>query len=128
MSKTIFKSTSIEKIEEYYQSVHINAEQKEKINSFAQILGQYLPIPERALKGFLWRVLINIQKKHHIDFAEEGKRTDISLAERMGAIQEIFTMLKEELTRVLINQEQALILDEAIEKALDFYKKQLGIN
>ncbi|MHA2036152.1 MAG: hypothetical protein ACW98X_06945 [Promethearchaeota archaeon] len=63
MSKTIFKSTSIEKIEEYYQSIHINAEQKEKLNAFAQILSQYLPISERALKGFLWRVLINIQKK-----------------------------------------------------------------
>ena len=99
MSKTIFKSSSIEKIEEYYQNVHINAEQRERINSFTQILGQYLPIPERALKGFLWRVLINIQKKYHIDFVEEGKRTDVSLAERMGAIQEIFTILKEELIR-----------------------------
>jgi hypothetical protein len=62
MSETIFKSTSIEKIEEYYQNVHINAEQKGRINSFAQILGQYLPISERALNGFLWRVLINIQR------------------------------------------------------------------
>lgn len=127
MSKTIFKSTSIKQAEEYYQNIHINAEQRDRINSFAQILGQYLPIPERALMGFLWRVLINIQKKYHIDFAEEGKRTDISLAERMGAIQEIFTMLKEELTRVLIKQEQEPILEEAIEKAINFYKKQLGI-
>lgn len=127
MSKTIFKSTSIEKLEEYYQNVHINLEQREKINSFAQILGQYLPISERALKGFLWRVLINIQKKYHIDFVEEGKRTDVSLAERMAAIQEIFTMLKEELTRILISQDQVPILDDAIEKTLGFYKKQLGI-
>ncbi|MFX0004154.1 MAG: hypothetical protein ACFE9C_09165 [Candidatus Hodarchaeota archaeon] len=127
MSKTIFKSTSIEKAEEYYQSVHVNAEQKERINSFAQILGQYLPIPERALKGFLWRVLINIQKKYHIDFAEEGKRTDVSVAERMGAVQEIFTMLKEELTRSLISEEQEPILKEAIEKTIGFYKKQFGI-
>ncbi|MFW9897022.1 MAG: hypothetical protein ACFFDB_15325 [Promethearchaeota archaeon] len=128
MSKTIFRSSSIEQIEEYYQYVHINEEQRAKIDSFTQILGQYLPISERALKGFLWRVLINIQKKYHIDFVEEGKRTDVSLAERMGAIQEIFTMLKEELTRILISQEQEPILEEAIEKAINFYKKQLGIN
>lgn len=67
-------------------------------------------------------------KVYHIDFAEEGKRTDVTIAERMAAIQEIFTMLKEELTRILISQEQEPILEEAIEKALDFYKKQLGIN
>ncbi|MFX0007047.1 MAG: hypothetical protein ACFFA7_05565 [Promethearchaeota archaeon] len=127
MSKTIFKSSSIEQAEEYYQTVHINAEQREKITSFAQILSQYLPISERALMGFLWRVLVNIQKKYHIDFAEEGKRKDVSLAERMGAIQEIFTMLKEELTRILISQEQEPILEDAIGKAINFYKKQLGI-
>ncbi|MFW9970165.1 MAG: hypothetical protein ACFFDF_08190 [Candidatus Odinarchaeota archaeon] len=127
MSKTIFKSSSIEQAEAYYQNIHINPEQKEKINSFAQILSQYLPISERALMGFLWRVLLNIQKKYHIDFAEEGKRRDVSLAERMGAIQEIFTMLKEELTRILISQEQEPLLDKAIGKAINFYKKQLGI-
>ncbi|MFX1374184.1 MAG: hypothetical protein ACFFA0_00080 [Promethearchaeota archaeon] len=128
MSKTIFKSTSIKKAEEYYQSIHLNAEQMERVNSFTQILNQYLPISERALKGFLWRVLKNIQMKYKIDFVEEGKRTDVSLVERMGAIQEIFTMLKEELTRILITQEQEPILEEAIKKTIDFYKQQFGIS
>ena len=127
MSKTIFKSSSIEQAEEFYQTIHLNAKQKERLSSFAQVLNQYLPISERALRGFLLRVLRNIQMKYHIDFAEEGKRVDISLAERMEAIQEIFTMLKEELTRILISQEQEPILEEAIEKAINFYKKQLGI-
>jgi hypothetical protein len=127
MSKTIFKSSSIEQAEEYYQTVHINAEQRKKITSFALILSQYLPILERTLMGFLWRVLLNIQKKYHIDFAEEGKSKDVSLDERMGAIQEIFTMLKEELTRILISQEQEPILEDAIGNAINFYKKQLGI-
>jgi hypothetical protein len=59
---------------------------------------------------------------------EEGKRKDVPLAERMGAIQEIFTMLKGELTRSLISQEQEPILEEAIQKTLNFYKKQFGMS
>ena len=100
MSKEIqFKPKSIEEAENDYKKLHLTAEQKQIVTSLAHLLNQYLPIPERAIKGFLWGVLKDYQVKYHYNLGEEEKRMDLSPADRIGGFLEIFGMLKEALTR-----------------------------
>jgi len=51
----IFKLSSIEKAEEEYKTLNITAEQYGRLNSFVKIIAQYIHIPERALRGFIWK-------------------------------------------------------------------------
>ncbi|MBY8990307.1 MAG: hypothetical protein KGD58_06095 [Candidatus Lokiarchaeota archaeon] len=121
-----FKPKSIEEAEEDYKKLHLTAEQKKIVVSLAQLINQYLPISERAIKGFIWRVLIAYQVKYHYNLGEEAKREDLSPADRMGGFLEIFGMLKEELTKILISQDQEPILDDTFEKVISFYKTQFA--
>ncbi len=126
MSNTIFRLSEIQQVEEYYRGVRLDSEQNQKIDSIAQFLSQYISISVRALKGFILRVLRNIQIKYQVDFVQERKNTSISLAEKVDAMKEILEMLKEELTKVLISKEQEPALEQAFKKVIDFYTRQIG--
>ncbi|MFX1593740.1 MAG: hypothetical protein ACFFCL_13690, partial [Promethearchaeota archaeon] len=68
-----FKSDLIDKAEEYYKTLHLDPKQKPIVDSIVQILSQQLPIPERALKGFMWRVVTDYQMKRHMAASESEK-------------------------------------------------------
>ena len=115
----IFKPESIKEAEGYYKTLHITAEQQKIINSMIPILNQHFSFPEKAIKGFLWRVLIPYQKKRHMGLDNSANLTP---AERIKGLLEILGLLKEELTRVLVKPEQEPLLDEAFSKTMKFYK------
>lgn len=118
-----FKPDLIEKAEEYYKTLHMDPKQRPIVDSFVQILSQHLPIPERALKGFMWRVLTDYQIKRHMAASESEK---LDPAERIKGLMEILALFKEALTRVLISQEQEPLLDNAISKVIKIYKEKFA--
>ncbi|MFX1237142.1 MAG: hypothetical protein ACFFAS_13230 [Promethearchaeota archaeon] len=129
--KLVFKLSSIEKAEEEYMKLGLNEGQKERINSYVKIIQKYIPLSEFTLKGFMWRVIKDFQVKKHLDIAEEeklAKKADIDLDKRIAVIEMILSMLKKELTKVLISQEQEPLLDDAFKKILSLYKEQFNKN
>ena len=74
----------------------------------------------------MWRVLKDYQVKYQFDLAEDSKKEDITAAQRLEELSLIFSMLKENLTKILISKEQEPILDEGIKNALNFYKERFA--
>lgn len=123
----IFKLSSIEKAEEEYKKLNITAEQHGRLNSFVKIIAQYIPLPERALRGFMWRAIREDQVERHVDLAEEARIADqreVDLETRIAGIENILSRLKNNLTRLLVHSEQEPLLDKAFDKVIDFYKEQ----
>ena len=52
------------------------------------------------------------------------KAEEITPTERIKALEEMFAMLKKELTKNLVDQEHEPILNEALNKAMSVYKQK----
>ena len=59
--------------------------------------------------------------KHHL---ATQKAEEITPAKRIKALEEMFAMLKKELTKNLVDQEHEPILNEALNKAMSVYKQK----
>jgi len=121
VEKILFKPGIVEEAEDYYKKIQASVNQNRIATSLAQIIVQYMPISERALKGFLWRVVQAYQMKHHVS---TKKAEEITPSERIKALEEMFIMLKKELTRSLVDQAHESLLDEALNKAMSVYKEK----
>ncbi len=117
-----FKLNLVQEAEDYYQRLHITPEQKKQVNDISKLLTKYISISEKAIKGFFWRVLRDYQIKRHMGL-EESK--NLSIDERIEGLKEILSLLRKDLTRVLVDPEQAALLDVAFEKTLNLIKGQL---
>ena len=117
-----FEAASIMQAEEEYKNLSVSEDQKEKVDAFARVLNQFIPISERALKGFLWRASQEYQVKHHVKLAEGKEQMNPTLVQRLQVVTEMFSILKKDLTRILVSKEQEPLLDEAINKATEYYK------
>ena len=87
------------------------------------MIGEYIHIPERALKGFFWRILKDFQVKRHMVLTES---VNLTAAQRFEGLKEILSMLKAALTRILISEDQEPLLDSVFQKILDDYKSKMG--
>ena len=121
VEKILFKTSVIKEVEAYYKKVQASASQNKIATNLAQIIDQYVPISERAIKGFLWRVVQAYQVKHQLT---TQKAEDITPNQRIKALEEMFMMFKEELTRSLVDQEHEPLLNEALDKAMSVYKEK----
>ncbi|MFX1376077.1 MAG: hypothetical protein ACFFA0_09715 [Promethearchaeota archaeon] len=104
-----------------FQSLHLTPEQKKIVGSLVHVISQKINIREMALKGFLWRVLRDFQEKRRMSLDESMTLTP---TERIQGLIEIFMMLKKELTKILINEEEEPKLEKALMEALELYKSQ----
>jgi len=118
-----FKNDSITEAEEYYKTLKLSKGQRKKVDDISKFLNQYLHISERAIKGFFWRVVVDYQIERHMLSSEAEELTP---GERVQGLKEIFSLLKKELTRVLISKEQEPLLDDTLNKAIQFYKEQFA--
>ena len=118
-----FKPKSIQEAEDYYKKIHMAPEQKNIVLAMTKLFAQYLPIPERALSGFMWRNIKDWQIQHQKDLSEIVKATP---AERINVAQEIFNLFGESLKRILVSEEQEPILNETIVKGMKIYKEQFA--
>ena len=115
-----FKNDSITEAEDYYKTLKLSKGQRKKVDDISKFLNQYLHISERAIKGFFWRVVLEYQIERHMLSSEAD---DLTPEERVQGLKEIFSLLKKELTRVLISKEQEPLLNDSLKKAVDFYKE-----
>ncbi|MFX1238371.1 MAG: hypothetical protein ACFFAS_01310 [Promethearchaeota archaeon] len=124
--KLIFKQSSIENAEAEYNKVSLSKDRKERIASYVHLISRHIPLPERALKGFIWIVLKEFQTETHQKISEEIKR-DVSKAEIIEGTKMVFSMLKDHLTKILVSKEQAHLLDKAFEEIMDVVIKQYKV-
>ncbi|MFX1503281.1 MAG: hypothetical protein ACFFDH_20130 [Promethearchaeota archaeon] len=124
MSKINFSQNLIQQAEDEYNKLHLAASQKELLASLAHIFNQYIHIPERAMRGFIFRVVRDYQVEQHIILDEELNRADKTKRAKIATA--IVRKLRDALTRVLISPEEEPLLDEAIKNAFNFYKEQLN--
>ncbi len=122
--KLIFNQSSIENAEAEYNRVSLTKDRKERIASYVHLISKYIPLPERALKGFMWRVLKEFQVETHQKISQEIKKSKHDKNEIIQGTKMVFSMLKDQLTRILVSKEQAPLLDKAFEEIMDAVKKQ----
>ena len=113
-----FKSSSIQEAEDYYKTLHTSADQRKRMEGLSKFLSQYLSIPERAIKGFFWRVATTYQMQRHMASSEADNLTP---AERLEGLKDILSLLKKELTKILVSPDQEPLLEEAFKNMLKDY-------
>ncbi|MFX1395659.1 MAG: hypothetical protein ACFFAS_01305 [Promethearchaeota archaeon] len=123
VEKLKFERSFIEDAEAEYNKLKLAKDQKERISSYVRLISRYIPLPERALKGFMWRVLKEYQIENHQVLAEEATMKG-SKAEIINGIERVFSMLKDQLTRTLVSNEQAPLLDKAFNEITEIVLKQ----
>ena len=123
MSDLKFKPKSVEEAEEYYKTLHIASDQKYIIVAIGKLITKYIPLPERSIRGFIWRTIREWQLKYKKDLSELGS---MSSADRINAVVQIMEIFETMLKRILINKEQEPVLKEAMQQALAIYKEKFA--
>ena len=123
MQELKFDQKAIQDADEYYKKIHFKDNQKQIMDLVMSFISQFIPIPERALRGFMWQNLKNWQVENHKDLSYIA---EASPNERLQIAIEILESFKVMLTRILIDEEQEPLLNEAIIKATNYYKEKFA--
>ena len=121
VEKIQFIAEKVQEAEAYYSQLKISPTQSKVVTGLSEEISQHIPLSDRAIKGFFWRIAREYQMKHHQAANEAENATP---AERVKALGEMFTMLKKELTRTLVDKEHEPLLDQALNKAMSVYKEK----
>ncbi len=116
-----FNSQSIKEAEDYYKTLHMETDQRQIIESMAGLVADHLPVPERAIKGFMWRAIKNwqVDKKRGLD---EIKKSTSS--EKVDIAVNLFEYFETEIKRIMIDKSQESLLSSAIQEGLNLYKQK----
>ena len=115
----IFDETKVKEVEKNFNKIELTPAQRGIITQSAQLLSQFLPLSEMAIKGNTWYVIKEWQNETKQTMADMAKMTG---EEMLVIVKELFSKGKERTKRLLINpEEQQDIIDEAYEKAYDLY-------
>ncbi len=103
---------------ENYARLHITADQRQFINDIAVLLVKVVPIKEMAMRGFIIRAGKKWQMKNRKKVSESvnwGKK------EKAQFGIELMDAVFQELTRMLVEQEDELELEMALVQAIEIY-------
>lgn len=117
-----FKTTGLTEAEEYYKQLHLTSDQRRKVRMVAKLATNYIPISEHAMCGFAFRALTEYQIDNKIELSAFES---MSSEETLEMLNDVMHRVKNQLLKILIEKEQEPVLDDAIIKLLDFYKKNL---
>jgi len=117
-----FKEKSLTEAEDYYKTLHLTSDQRRKVRLVAKLATQYIPMSEHAMCGFAFRSLKEYQVDNKIELSAFETMSDEATLEMLT---DTMNRVKIHLLKILIKKEQAPILDDAIVKLLEFYKKNL---
>lgn len=118
-----FNQEAITEAEEDYSKLQVSAEQRPIIEGVANVLSNYVNISKIALKGFIWRVVKDWQKKHSKAASEIAT---MNPEDRVKNIGEMFDMLNDYLAKILRSSDQKAALSEAIDDGFEFYKSEFA--
>ena len=119
MSNIKFKTNLIKEAEDYYETIHASPEQKDKAKGFSKVISKHLPLTERAVMGFFWRVIREYQMERHMASSEAK---NLSKTERIQGLKEILDLLRKALTKILVKEDQVPMLDAAFDEIVKEYK------
>lgn len=118
-----FKPNSVEEAEEYYKKLHVASDQKYIVVAIGKLISKYIPLPERPIRGFIWRTIREWQVKYKKDL---GELSNMSPDDRVNAVVQIMEIFEFTMKRILIDKEQEPALEEAMKKTLDMYNEKFA--
>ena len=118
-----FKPESIKEAEEYYKTLRVASDQKYIIVAIGKLISKYIPIPERAIRGFIWRTIREWQVTYKKDL---GELSNMSSTDRVNAVVQIMEIFETTMKRILIDKEQEPALKEGMKKTLDMYNEKFA--
>ena len=118
-----FKPKLVEEAEEYYKKLHVASDQKYIVVAIGKLISKYIPLPERPIRGFIWRTIREWQVKYKKDL---GELSNMSPDDRVNAVVQIMEIFEFTMKRILIDKEQEPALEEAMKKTLDMYNEKFA--
>ena len=88
-----------------------------------KLISHFLPIPERAIRGFMWRTIREWQLTYKMDL---GELSNLGSDDRVNAVLKIMEIFGVQIKRVLINKEQEPVLEDAMQQALNMYNEKFA--
>ena len=126
---TIFNINKVQEIEQQFRNVKVDAMQKGMATAMAGLLTKYIPINQRALRGFIFLSFQEWQQKTKSFLADMNKAT-VPLEKKFQITDEINEILLRKLTRVLIDEKNKHVLENGINEGTkilrDILRKQWG--
>lgn len=118
-----FQQKDIDKAINLANTVKLTPEQKIIIDNFAKILNSFVSINELALKGFINSVIIEWQKETN---ESVGSISVWPPEKRIEAVSAMFGKLNGVLNKILKYRNESDKLEAAVNRALEFYKKEFA--
>ncbi len=114
-----FEPNLVKEAEDYYKKLRFASDQKDIIIEFGKLMKKFIPLSERAIKGFIWRSLKEWQLNFKRDFSEISK---LDPENRIEAVVQIIEIFGARLKKVLIKKEQEPLLEQVMQNALKRYE------
>ena len=109
----IFNIKKVEEIELQFKNVKVDAMQKGMATAMAGLLTKFIPLKQRALRGFIFLSFQEWQQKSKA-FLSDMNKAEVSLEEKFKITDEINDILLSKLTRVLIDEKDKHVLENGI--------------
>ena len=111
--ESIFNIKRVEEIEQQFKNVKVDAMQKGMATAMANLLSKFIPLKQRALRGFIFLSFQEWQQKSKA-FLSDMNKAEVSLEEKFKITDEINDILLYKLTRVLIDEKDKHVLENGI--------------
>jgi len=111
--ESIFNIKKVEEIEQQFKNVKVDAMQKGMATAMANLLSKFIPLKQRALRGFIFLSFQEWQQKSKA-FLSDMNKAEVSLEEKFKITDEINDILLYKLTRVLIDEKDKHVLENGI--------------
>jgi len=109
----IFNIKKVEEIEQQFKSVKVDAMQKGMATAMASLLTKFIPLKQRALRGFIFLSFQEWQQDSKA-FLSDMNNAEVSLEKKFKITDEINDILLSKLTRVLIDEKDKHVLENGI--------------
>ncbi|MFX1382293.1 MAG: hypothetical protein ACFFBP_07580 [Promethearchaeota archaeon] len=113
-----FEPKLVKEAEDYYKTLHMGLDQKYIIIAIGKLISKFLPIPERAIRGFIWRTIREWQLTEKKDLSE---LSNLAPSNRINEVVKIIKLFETQIKRVLMDEQQGPLLEETMKKVLEVY-------
>ena len=115
MTELKFDQIKVDKVEKDFSKVKLTPQQREHLNESAKIYANYIPISERAIKGFILFSMADYQVENKVDLSSFY---DMKNEEKQKVIIGISDILRLRLNKILLDPKQEPLLTTAINEAI----------
>ena len=112
-TENIFDNRQVDQIEQQFKNVKVDAMQKGMASAMANLLSNFIPLHQRALRGFIFYSFQEWQQNSKA-FLADMNNAEVSLEAKFNITDEINAILLDKLTRVLIDEKDKPVLENGI--------------